>query len=222
MNIDFISETALFRGCSKDDIEKMAEHFGFGTFQYKRGAVIFSEGSVTANLGLILSGSIRIEHNDFWGNKSILDVVEAGGIFAEAYACIPNEPMIIDVIANEDCEILFIGAAKLFEPCSVCKGQNRVMQNLVAICAQKNLQLSRRSLHTSPKTIRRLLLSYFSQQMSVQGSNQITIPFDRQQLADYLNLDRSALSKELGKMKKDGLIDYRKNHFEIKIYERFY
>ena len=108
-------------------IEKMTEHFGFKTLQYKKGAVIFSEGSTTANLGLILSGSIRIEHNDFWGNKSILDVVEAGGIFAEAYASIPNEPMIIDVIANEDCEILFIGAAKLFEPCSVCKGQNRVM-----------------------------------------------------------------------------------------------
>lgn len=217
MNLDFISQTALFRGCSKDDISKMAKHLGFKTRKYKKGAVIFFEGSITANLGLILSGSIRIEHNDFWGNKSILDVAEAGGIFAEAYACIPNEPMIIDVIANEGCEILFIGAAQLFELCSVCAGQNRLIQNLVTICAQKNLQLSRRSLHTSPKTIRGRLLSYFSQQMSVQGSNKITIPFDRQQLAEYLNLDRSALSKELGKMKKDGLIEYRKNRFEIKI-----
>lgn len=216
MNLDFISKTALFRGCSKDDIGKMAMHLGFRTRKYKKGTVIFSEGSITVNLGLILSGSIRIEHNDFWGNKSILDVAEAGGIFAEAYACIPNEPMIIDVIANDDCEILFIGAAKLFEPCAVCKGQNRLIQNLVTICAQKNLQLSRRSLHTSPKTIRGRLLSYFLQQMSVQGSNKITVPFDRQQLAEYLNLDRSALSKELGKMKKDGLIEYRKNRFEIK------
>ena len=85
------------------------------------------------------------------------------------------------------------------------------------ISAEKNLQLSRRSLHTSPKTIRGRLFSYFSQQVSAQGSSRITIPFDRQQLADYLNLDRSALSKELGKMKRDGLIAYHRNRFEIKM-----
>ena len=91
------------------------------------------------------------------------------------------------------------------------------IHNLVMISAGKNLQLSRRSLHTSPKTIRGRLFSYFSQQVSAQGSNKIIIPFDRQQLADYLNLDRSALSKELGKMRNDGLIEYNKNTFVIKI-----
>ena len=84
------------------------------------------------------------------------------------------------------------------------------------ISAGKNIHLSRRSLHTSPKTIRGRLFSYFSQQVSAQGSNKIIIPFDRQQLADYLNLDRSALSKELGKMRDDGLIEYNKNTFVIK------
>lgn len=217
MNLDFISKTALFRGCTKNDICNMEKYLDFRTFKYKKGTVIFSEGSVTTDIGLVISGSIRIEHNDFWGNKSILDVVESGGTFAEAYACIPNEPIIIDVIANEDCDILFIGTTKLFKPCSACKGQNQLIQNLAIISAQKNLQLSRRSLHTSPKTIRGRLLSYFSQQISAQKSNKITISFDRQQLAEYLNLDRSALSKELGKMKKDGLIEYRKNCFEIKI-----
>lgn len=125
--------------------------------------------------------------------------------------------MMIDVVSNEDCEILFISIPKLFNPCITCPKQHRIIQNLVIICAQKNLQLSKRSLHTSPKTIRSRLLSYFSQQISEQGSNKIIIPFDRQKLAEYLNLERSALSKELGKMKKDGLIEYRKNIFEIKI-----
>jgi CRP-like cAMP-binding protein len=173
-------------------------------------------GDVVGEIGLVLSGSVRIEHCDFFGNKSILGIAAAGEVFAEAYACIPGEPLMIDVVANEDCEILFISVPKLFEPCGQCDSRSRLMQNLVIIGAQKNLRLSRHSIHTAPKTIRGRLMSYFSEQISAQGSNKITIPFDRQQLADYLNLDRSALSKELMKMKRDGLIDYRKNVFEIK------
>ena len=119
--------------------------------------------------------------------------------------------------ANEDSDILFINVPGLFSFGPLWESQNRLIQNLLMISAEKNLQLSRRSLHTSPKTIRGRLFSYFSQQVSAQGSSRITIPFDRQQLADYLNLDRSALSKELGKMKRDGLIAYHRNRFEIKM-----
>lgn len=194
----------------------MSEHLDFQTDRYRKGDVIFGVGSIVTDIGLVLSGSVRIEHTDLWGNKSILGITLAGGVFAESYACIPNEPMMVDAVANEDCEILFISVPRLFTPCSVCGSQNRLIQNLVMISAGKNLQLSRRSLHTSPKTIRGRLFSYFSQQVSAQGSNKIIIPFDRQQLADYLNLDRSALSKELGKMRNDGLIEYKKNTFVIK------
>lgn len=215
--MSFISKTALFRGCSEEDITNMAEYLDFRTNKYRKGDVILGAGSIVTDIGLVLSGSVRIEHSDLWGNKSILGITPAGGVFAESYACIPNEPMMVDAVANEDCNILFISVPKLFMPCSVCESQNRLIQNLVMISARKNLQLSRRSLHTSPKTIRGRLLSYFSQQVSAQGSSKIVIPFDRQQLADYLNLDRSALSKELGKMKNDGLIEYKKNIFEIKI-----
>ncbi len=217
MNLHFLSKTALFRGCAEDDILKMAEHLEFRTVKYKKEQVIFGEGSIVTEIGLALSGSVRIEHTDVWGNKSILGIVEAGGVFAEAYACIPSEPMVVDAVANEDCECLFISVPRLFTPCPVCEGQNRLIQNLVMISARKNMELSKRSLHTSPKTIRGRLLSYFSQQISAQGSNKITIPFDRQQLADYLNLDRSALSKELGKMRRDGLLEYHKNTFEIEM-----
>ena len=217
MNFNFISKTALFRGCSEKDIEMMAKHLDLRTYQYKKGTVILSEGSIISDIGLVLSGSIQIEHIDIWGNKSILGVVSAGGVFAEAYACIPGEAMMIDVIANEDTEVLFVSVPKIFYPCADCKNQSRIIQNLVKIGAMKNLQFSRRMLHTSPKTIRGRLLSYFSHQVLMQGSRKIKIPFDRQQLADYLNLDRSALSKELGKMKKEGLIAYHKNEFEIKM-----
>ena len=168
-------------------------------------------------IGLVLSGSVRIEHTDLWGDKGILNITPAGGVFAESYACIPDEPMLVDAVANEDSDILFINVPGLFSFGPLWESQNRLIQNLLMISAEKNLQLSRRSLHTSPKTIRGRLFSYFSQQVSAQGSSRITIPFDRQQLADYLNLDRSALSKELGKMKRDGLIAYHRNRFEIKM-----
>lgn len=217
MDFTFISKTALFRGCREKDIAHMAKHLDFKTVCYKKKDVILSNGDTVTDIGLVLSGSVQIGHNDFFGNKSILAIVEKGGVFAEAYACIPNEPLMIDVTANDDCEILFISVSKLFEPCSQCDSTNRLIQNLVLIAAQKNLQLSKHSIHTTPKTIRGRLMSYFSEQISAQNSNIITIPFDRQQLADYLNLDRSALSKELIKMKKDGLIEYHKNVFEITV-----
>lgn len=214
--MSFISKTALFQGCSEEDILNMSKHLDFRTKKYRKEHVIFGTGSVVTDIGLVLSGSVRIEHTDLWGNKIILGIIPAGGVFAESYACIPNEPLMVDAVANEDCEILFINVPRLFIPCSACVSQNKLIQNLVMISAEKNLQLSRRSLHTSPKTIRGRLSSYFSQQVSSQRSNKIVIPFDRQQLADYLNLDRSALSKELGKMRKDGLIEYHKNTFMIK------
>lgn len=214
--MSFISRTALFRGCSEEDILNMSERLDFRTGRYRKGDVIFAAGSIVTDIGLVLSGSVRIEHTDLWGNKSILGITPAGGVFAESYACLPNEPMMVDAVANEDNEILFISTLRLFTPCPACVSQNRLIHNLVMISAGKNLQLSRRSLHTSPKTIRGRLSSYFSEQVSAQGSSQIVIPFDRQQLADYLNLDRSALSKELGKMRNDGLIEYNRNTFVIK------
>lgn len=214
--MDLISKTPLFRGCTEEDILNMAKHLDFRTDRYKKGDTILRAGNIVTDIGLVLSGSVRIEYTDLWGNKSILGITHAGGVFAESYACIPDEPMMVDAVANEDCSILSISVPRLFAPCPVCGSQNRLIQNLVMITAEKNLQLSRRSMHTSPKTIRERLFSYFSQQVSVQGSNKIAIPFDRQQLADYLNLDRSALSKELGKMRNDGLIEFNKNSFVIK------
>ena len=112
MNINLISKTSLFRGCSEEDMQKLSEHLDFKTVKYKKGMVIYEDGEIVTNIGLVLSGSVQIEHHDFWGNKSILSIVNVGGVFAEAYACIPNEPLIINVVANEDCEILFISVPK--------------------------------------------------------------------------------------------------------------
>ena len=104
--LSFLSKTSLFRGCSEEDIRNMAKHLDFRTDRYGKGDVIFGAGSIVTDIGLVLSGSVRIEHTDLWGNKSILGITPAGGAFAESYACIPNEPMMVDAVANEEEKII--------------------------------------------------------------------------------------------------------------------
>ena len=120
----------------------------------------------------------------------------------------------VDVVASEACEVLFLDAKRILTQCtSTCEHHSRIIRNLVRTLAQKNLALSRRSLHTGPRTIRARLLSYLGEQAQRAGSRSFTIPFDRQQLADYLNVERSALSNELSKMQRDGLLTCRRSSF---------
>ena len=165
---------------------------------------------------MVLIGRVIIELGDVWGNNSVLSSIGPGGIFAETYACIPGEPLMVNVTAAEDTEALLLNIRRVLEPCSkVCPYHVRLVRNLLALCAGKNLQLSRRVLHTGPKSIRKRLLSYFSECIKRTGSYSFDIPYNRQQLADYLSVERSALSNELSIMQRDGLIRYEKNHFDV-------
>ena len=217
LNYELISRTALFLGCSPVETEKLLSGIQFFVKTYKKGVPVYHAGTPVSDVGIVLHGIVQIENNDLWGNKNIISLVQAGEVFAEAYACVPGEPMMVDVIALEDCEILFLNVPELFQLASSGKSEYSVMiRNLTMISARKNLLLSRRILHTSSKKIRDRLLSYLSYQAELQGSHYIDIPLNRQQLADYLSLDRSALSKELSKMRQDGLLDYHKNSFILK------
>ena len=214
MDFSLISQTALFRGYTPRETEQLLLGLRASTRRFPRDSAIYTAGKPVSNIGIVLSGSAQIENNDIWGNTSILTLVKPGEVFAEAYACVPDEPMMVDVIAVEDTEILFVNVPEIFRLASSGKNNyTRLIQNLVIISARKNLSLSRRIFHTSSKKIRGRLLSYLSYQAELQNSNRIEIPMNRQQLADYLSLDRSALSKELGRMKADGILDYHKNVF---------
>ena len=217
MDYELISQTALFQGCSPSETEKLLHGLKTFTKKYKKGAPVYLAGTPVTDVGIVLYGTVQIENNDLWGNKNIISLARAGEVFAEAYACIPDEPMMVDVIAMEEAEILFLNVAELFRLAAAGKGEySHLIHNMTMISARKNLLLSRRILHTSSKKIRGRLLSYLSHQAELQGSRYIDIPLNRQQLADYLSLDRSALSKELAKMKQDGLLDYHKNSFVLK------
>lgn len=216
MNYYFLSNTRLFSGTTEKETEAMLHCLGSYTRQYEKGEMVYREGDRIECMGLVLSGSVMIESDDIWGNRSILGHVEAGQIFAETYACIPGEPLMVNVSACEKTEILFLNVSRLLTTCpNSCEHHNHVIRNLLQISAQKNLGLSRRILHTSSKSIRGRLLSYLSEQARACGSYRFTIPFNRQQLADYLGVDRSALSNELSKMKKEGILSCNKNRFLI-------
>lgn len=217
MDLDFLTQTQLFRDIPVDELSGLLNCLRAVRRQYEKGAVLCSAGERTASIGLVLSGSVHIESDDVWGNKSILSSVGPGQVFAETYACLPDEPLMVSVTAAEDTAMLFLHAPHMLAPCTqTCICHAQLIRNLLFVSARKNLELSRRAFHTAPKTIRGRLLSYLSMQAIRTGSDSFSIPFDRQQLADYLGVDRSALSAELGRMRREGLLDFRKNWFHLR------
>ncbi|MGN0013205.1 MAG: Crp/Fnr family transcriptional regulator [Candidatus Bruticola sp.] len=194
-----------------DEQELVDMQFGFRRSSFTKGAIIFRSGQIVSELGIVVKGSVNIESLDLSGSKAILSNIGSSQIFAEIYAFC-REPMMVDAIAGKDCEILFVNIqALLKENNSNRSWYAKLLKNLLNIAAHKNLTLSNRIFCTAPKTIRGRLLTYLANLSAKQKSQSLTLPFNRQQLADYLNLDRSALSKELGKMRNEGLISFHKN-----------
>ena len=217
MDLDFLTQTQLFRDIPAGELGGLLGCLRAVRRQYKKGAMLCRAGDRTESIGLVLSGSVHIESDDAWGSKSILNSVGPGQVFAETYACVPDEPLMVNVVAAEDTAALFLHAPHLLAPCTqACACHAQLIRNLLFVSAQKNLALSRRIFHTAPKTIRGRLLSYLSMQAIRAGGDSFSIPFNRQQLADYLGVDRSALSAELGRMRREGLLDVRKNRFPLR------
>lgn len=211
-----ISKTVLFQGTRPEDAEAMLKCLEAREKQFQKDETIYYVGDRVSELGLVLSGSVLIENDDLWGNRSILDRIGPGQIFAETYACVPGEKLLVTVTAAEKTEVLFLNVGKILRVCTnACSFHARLIRNLLTLSAQKNLNLSRRIFHTSAKSIRGRLLSYLSWRAVKQGSREFDIPFNRQQLADYLGVDRSAMSAELGKMKREGLIQVDRSHFRM-------
>lgn len=212
-----LSKIPIFQGIEEPEIASLLQCLQATERTYQKGETILSEGSVTENMGIVLSGMALISCGDIWGNTSVLGHVTPGSVFAEVYACIPGEPLLITVSAAEDTTVLFMNVGRILSTCTnACPFHTRLARNLLTVCAHKSLQLSQRILHTSSKSIRGRLMSYFSQCAKQAGNSTFQIPYNRQQLADYLGVDRSAMCHELSKMQKEGLISYEKNRFLLK------
>ncbi len=212
----FLTDSLLFQGLKKEELSTVLTCLSSFKKTYKKGEIIFHIGDPIKDIGIILCGSIYLENIDVWGNITLLEHLKAGQVFAEAYACALSEPSMVNVIAASNCEILFLNVARTLKTCpNSCTHHSRIIQNLLTICAKKNLNLSRRIFHITPKSIRAKVLSYLSFQAMELGKYEFKIPFNRQQLADYLGVDRSALSNELSKMQKEGIISFEKNYFRL-------
>ena len=208
-------KTPLFRGIGDTALAEMFACSGARHKTYHKGDTLLRAGCVTREVGIVEAGSVNIENIDLWGSRSILSHVPAGQVFAETYAFC-GEPMMVDVVAAEETEVLFLNMDVLIHtPRPDSDWQSVLIQNLLNISLRKNLALSERIFCTAPKTVRGRLLLYLSNQAAKAGSKHFRIPFDRQGLADYLNLDRSALSKELGKMRDEGILETTKNEFTL-------
>ena len=198
--------------CKRDFLERCDEA-GFDPARLEAVFITHEHGDHTKGLGVVLRGTVHIENLDLWGSKSILSSISAGQAFAETYA-LCGDVMMVDAVAAEECEVLFVNISA-FSGGAPGTVHEKLLRNLLTVSMRKNLSLSQRIFCTTPKTVRGRLLTYFSAQAARSGSLQFEIPFNRQQLADYLNLDRSALSKELCKMRDEGLLTFEKNRFAL-------
>ncbi|MGI6110443.1 MAG: Crp/Fnr family transcriptional regulator [Eubacteriaceae bacterium] len=211
-----LRDSAFFQGLTDDEILAVLHCVNAQTFAKTAGEYIFRAGDSTSDMGLILSGSVLIIQEDLWGHRNVMTKSAAGDFFAEPFAAIPDSALNISVIANEDCEIMMLNTSRLLKVCpSACEYHNKIVTNLVTVLANKILLFNDKITHMSKRTTRDKLLSYLSSESIRQDSLSFDIPFDRQQLADYLCVERAAMSVELSKLQKEGILKTNRNHFTL-------
>ena len=216
--LNTLKKSVIFEGIDDDNIVNILDCLSSVYKTYEKDNYLYHIGDKIESIGLVLSGSVTVERYDLLGNRKIIAYIHPGDIFGESYACVNKEPLMVNIVASEDCEILFMNVNRVLTLCgSSCEFHNKLVSNLLNILALKNLNFTRKLEILTQKTTREKIMLYLEYEASKFGSTEFSIPFNRQQLADFLSVDRSALSSELSKMQKDGLIEFQKNKFKINI-----
>lgn len=214
--ISVLKNSKLFHGTKESDIYSILNCFQAKVLHYKKGEYIIRHGDIINNIMILLDGCLCIQRDDYWGNRSIVNIVNIGEMFGEAYTAHDSKPILNDVTAIKDSSVIFLNIDKVLNICSSsCQFHSYIVQNLYFAVSEKNQLLVQKLGYMSKRTTREKLISYLSDQAKIQGSNSFTIPMNRQQLADFLSVDRSAMSKELCKMRDEGLIVFNKNKFTL-------
>ncbi len=215
--LEVLERCSLFYNISQNDLNSVLHCLSAKDKFYKKNDFIFSEEDTPVYAGIIISGSVCVVKEDFWGNRAILAKLGEGELFGEVFSCAEVESFPVSVVATEDTEIILIDCRKVTTTCSTaCVFHTQLINNLIKILANKNIMMNQKIQHIVKRTTREKLLSYLSEQAVRFKSDVFTIPFNRQELADYLSVDRSAMSKELSKMKDEGIIEFNKNEFVLK------
>ncbi len=213
---EILKRTQLFSGVRDNEISAMLNCLQARLLTVKKGDYVFREGEHIDNITVLVEGKLLVQHSDFWGNRNIVNMIRVGEMFGEAYVAPDSGSLLNDVIAEEDSVVIFFDVKKILMVCSTaCRFHSMVVQNLFFAISEKNRKLIQKIGHMSKRSTRAKLLSYLSEEAKRHNSNHFTIPFSRQQLADFLCVDRSAMSNELCKMRDEGLLQFDKNEFTL-------
>jgi len=216
------TKIALFEGIDEKSFKSLFQCLSVMIRSYHRQEVVLMAGSRADWIGIVLKGSVMIVKEDMFGNRMIVGSAEKYDMFAEVYACASPQNIPVSVVAAEDCSIMWVHFHRIASACSsACAFHTRLIENMMKILASKNLMLNRKIDHLSKKTIRGKLMAFLIDQAEAHKSLTFNIPFSRSELADYLCIDRSAMSRELGKMRDEGLLDMHRNSFKILSRESF-
>lgn len=214
--IPMLKRSWLFAGVTDSEIETMLSCLDAKVRSYRKGEYVFRQGERIDQIALVAKGELYVQQDDYWGDRSIIHGVSAGELFGEAYLAPESGIMLTDVIAAQDSTVLFFHVRRIITTCSnACRFHTAVVQNLFFSLSEKNQKLMQKLSHMSRRTTREKLISYLSEESKRHNSSSFTIPFNRQQLADFLSVDRSAMSNELGKMRDEGLLEFEKNQFRL-------
>lgn len=214
--LPMLKEAKLFAGVGEEELPAMLNCLGATVRSYRKGEYVFRAGDYLSSITILAEGRLLIQNDDYWGNRSIINAVEAGEMFGEAYAPPDSGPLHNDVLAVEDSVAIFFDIYRVLTVCpSACKFHSMTVQNLFFAISERNRKLVNKLGITSKRTTREKLLSYLSEEAKLHHSSTFEIPFNRQQLADFLSVDRSAMSNELCKMRHDGLLEFEKSWFRL-------
>lgn len=216
---DFYSILAccpLFAGISMEDLGGMLGCIGGRRVSVLKGQTLFFEGDPATHVGMVLSGAVRMIREDYYGNRSIVAHIRPAELFCETYACAGVQELPISVVADEDSQVLLMDCRRITTTCcNACAFHNRIIFNLLQLVATKNLVFDQKMQVTSKRTTRDKLMTYLTNEAKRQNSKSFTIPYDRQELADYLEVDRSGLSAEISKLRREGILKSEKNRFVL-------
>ncbi len=211
-----LQESELFAGVGAAELREMMGCLLPCTAEYESGSVILAAGTRTQSFGVVLKGSVLIAQDDYWGNRNILAALGPGELFAESFAARPDAAMNVSAVADAPTTVTFLDLHRVLATCpSACPHHRKIVENLLSALSARNQRLNEKLTHLSQRSIRQKLLSYLSAEAQRKGTPIFEIPFNRQQLADYLSVDRSALSAELSKLKAEGLLDYHRSIFKL-------
>lgn len=211
-----LGNCVLFEGIIPEDRAAMLHCLGAKEIKVKKGNAVFSEGEKAKYVGIVVSGCVQLVREDYYGNRSILADIMPGELFAESFVYAGIETYPVSAVASQDSAVLLIDSGRVTTPCcNACHFHNTMIRNMLKAVSKGNLALTQKIEVISKRTTREKLMAYLLSQAKLHNSSEFTIPYDRQALADYLEVDRSAMSAEISKLRKEGVLESEKNRFRL-------